>query len=94
MARIEAVVNHGNPGFEKTLLPLVQQVPGRSLGDFLIARGIGHLNLGHVQGVKQRDLRYSFSRKALHILLGPGRDFRKIRGKEHVAEHLGARDLT
>jgi len=54
--RIEAVMNHGNPGFQEALLPLLQQVPGRACGNLLITRGIGFFSSGHIQGVEHRDL--------------------------------------
>ena len=71
MPRIKAVIDYGNPGFQEALLPLLQQVPGRALGDLLVARGIGFLASRHIQGVEQGDLAYSFGRQTLHIFSRP-----------------------
>ena len=48
---LKAVTDHGDPGFQKTLLPLPQQVPGRPRGDLLVARRIGFFSSRYTQRV-------------------------------------------
>ena len=64
-------LTRGIPGLQQALLPLPQQVPGRPCGNLLVARGIGILSSGHVQGVEQGHLAYSLGRQALHKFQGP-----------------------
>ena len=86
MPRIKVVINYGYPGFQEALLPLIQQVPGGSLGDLLIARRIGVLSSRHIQGGKQGDLSYSLGRQTLHKFTGPHPNFGKIGREEDMAQ--------